>query len=188
MPSVPGRAECLPSMSFHLARWHPRRGAAQTSILNHPSSLLADSYPRADWPEGGRSPEWALLPRSHFKPLFLRAATWPHSCQEKGPRLQRLMTAESEAAPCKMAAAGGGRLEREKASIYKAPSSLLRPGGRGPGHWLPCQYGRPSGPAPTRPRGPSLPTPQALQTWQDRVLGPHSSRKLADQVLPRCGR
>lgn len=41
--------------------------------------------------------------------------------------LQGLMSAESEAAPCTMAAAGGGRAEPEKASIYKAPSSLLHP-------------------------------------------------------------
>lgn len=163
VPPVPGGAERLPSMSFHLARWHPCRGAAHTLIINHPPSLQADSYPRADWPQlVGGSPEWALLPRPHFKPLSLRATTWPYFCQEKGPRLQRLMTAESEAAPCKMAAAGGGRLEPEKASIYNAPSSLLHPGGRGPGCWLPRQYGRPSGPAPTRPWGPSLPMPQAL--------------------------
>lgn len=153
MPSVPGRAERLPSMSFHLARWHPRRGAAQTSANKLPFVPLADSYPRADWPE-----EWALLPRSHFKPL-LRAATWPHSCQEKGPRLQRLMTAESEAAPCKMAA-GGGRRSQRKPLFIKLLSSSSAPEAGGPGHWLPCQYGRPSGPAPTSHGAQALPRPR----------------------------
>lgn len=149
---VPGRAERLPSMSFHLARWHPRRGAAQTSILNHPSSLLADSYPRADWPESG-----ALLPRSHFQAPLSSGCT--------GPRLARLA---SEAYDCRVrgcslqdGSSRGWRLEPEKASIYKAfPAPSPPPWRRGPGHWLPCQYGRPSGPAPAKPRGPRLPRPR----------------------------
>lgn len=80
--------------------------------------------------------------------------------------LQGLMSAESEAAPCKMAAAGGGRAEPEKASIYKAPRSLLHLRVWSLGAGSHSIMGDPVGlprPGDVRPPGPSLPTAQALQ-------------------------
>lgn len=67
------------------------------------------------------------------------------------PSLPRGRAQASEAAPCKMAAAGGGRAGPEKASIYKAPSSLLHSGGGGLGAGSHSSMGEPVGlPTPRR--------------------------------------
>lgn len=52
---------------------------------------------------------------------------------------------QPEAAPCEMAAVGGGRAQPEKTSIYKAPSSLLHPGGWGLGAGSHSSMGNPMG-------------------------------------------
>lgn len=95
------------------------------------------------------------------RPCLFWQPPCPMPAKRKGPALQRLMPVESEAAPCKMGAAGGGRAEPEKASIYKAPSSLLHPGGWGLGTRSHSSMGHPLGllpPGNLRPQGPSLPT------------------------------
>lgn len=118
----------------------------------------------------------------------------PHStaAKRKGLGLQRLMPAESKATPCKMAAAGGGRAEPKKASIYKAPSSLPHPGGwglragshssMGDSLGLPHQAkgGQGSaGPGQVRRQGPTE------GNWQIRFLPDVGDRVLA---MPTTGR
>lgn len=92
----------------------------------------------------------------------------PIPAKGKGPVLQKLMPAESQAAPCKMAAAGGGRAKPEKASIYKAPGSLLHTGGWGLGTGSHSSMGHPlglppSGQAKRGHRPQTSPRQEALQ-------------------------
>ena len=75
----------MPSMSFYLARWHPRRGAAHTLITNHPSSLLADSYPRAEWPQRGGPPSGLSCPDHISSPSLFGLPPDPIPAKRKGP-------------------------------------------------------------------------------------------------------
>lgn len=115
----------------------------------------------------GRSRGFSPTRETFQAPLSSGLPPCPIPTKRKGATLQGLMCTESEAAPCKMAAAGGGRAEPEKASIYKAPSSLLHPRAWSLGAGSHSSMGDPVGlppPGEGRPQGPSPPPPpQALQ-------------------------
>lgn len=175
----------MEELSASPARPGTCRGAAGTLSLTHPSRLswltpLLDSLAWA-------GPECPLLLSSQLRPSLRRPAPLPPApilprpCEGKGPRF-RSCSLQSTAAPCNMAAAGGGRAKPEKASIYKVPSSLH------PGGWawaLPPSLVRvPRGPGPPgegRPRGPQASRRRLRGSWQARR---GSWQRKPDQFFP----
>lgn len=80
---VQGGADCLPSMSWDMARRHRVREAAHTLIMkNSLPSLLTDSYVQAAWPR--QVPRVLSYAGDISSPSLLWPATLPHPYQEEG--------------------------------------------------------------------------------------------------------